>query len=49
MFQTLDEQIRQTEGEVVPPSKTALRYALVGAVTLGVFALLYTAMMWMEY
>lgn len=49
MFQTLDEQIKESEAEVVPASRTALRYLGVGAITLVIFSVLYMAMMWMEY
>lgn len=49
MFEMLDEQIKQSEAEVVPASKTALRYVGIGVITLVIFSGLYMAMMWMEY
>ena len=49
MFQTLDEQIKQSEAETVPASTTVLRYAGIAVITLVIFSGLYMAMMWLEY
>lgn len=49
MFQTLDEQIKQSEAEAVPASTTVLRYAGIAVITLVIFCGLYMAMMLLEY
>ncbi len=49
MFETLDEQIKEQLAEDVPSRTTALRYALIGIVTVLIFSGLYAAMMWMDY
>ncbi len=49
MFETLDEQIKQTETETVSKSTTALRSAAVVVITLLIFCGLYMAMMFLEY
>lgn len=49
MFETLDEQIKQTEAEAVPTKTVVLRYLGVGVVTLVIFGALYMAMMFLEY
>lgn len=49
MFQSLDEQMKESEAEVVPTSKAAIRYAAVVLLTLAIFGGLYAVMMLAEY
>ncbi len=49
MFETLDEQIKQTEAETVSASTSALRYAGITVITLVIFCGLDMAMMLLEY
>ncbi len=49
MFQSLDEQMKQSDAEAVPTSTAAIRYAVIALLTLAIFGGLYAVMMLAEY